>query len=141
MTELKDRARKLGLKTVVANWQQYEKQDWLKSLLLAEEQERDRCKLHEEVKVIRTAKDDGIRLENEDNDMRVLEFDVKEHRLMCLEAMKNLVRAGYFHLDSIAITCDEQPNGSKLTIKTYKITDEGRIAPLLAPMQSTPTKT
>ena len=45
MNELQEKARKLGLKTVVANWQQYEKQDWLEPLLRAEEQQRDQCSL------------------------------------------------------------------------------------------------
>jgi DNA replication protein DnaC len=42
MSELRDKARKLGLRVVVANWDQYEKQAWLKPFLLAEEKERDR---------------------------------------------------------------------------------------------------
>lgn len=53
MTELKDKARKLGLKAVVANWQQYEKQEWLEPLLLAEEQERDRCGLERRIREAR----------------------------------------------------------------------------------------
>jgi DNA replication protein DnaC len=42
VSELKEKARKLGLRTVVVNWEQYEKQPWLKPLLVAEEKERDR---------------------------------------------------------------------------------------------------
>jgi DNA replication protein DnaC len=42
MILLKEKARKLGLRTIVANWELYEKAEWLKSLLIAEEQERDR---------------------------------------------------------------------------------------------------
>jgi DNA replication protein DnaC len=42
MITLKERARKLGLRTVVANWNQYETAEWLPSLVLAEEQERDK---------------------------------------------------------------------------------------------------
>jgi DNA replication protein DnaC len=39
---LKEIARKLGLRIVVSNWDQYENQAWLKPFLLAEEKERDR---------------------------------------------------------------------------------------------------
>ncbi|HEY5234670.1 MAG TPA: ATP-binding protein, partial [Rhabdochlamydiaceae bacterium] len=48
--ELKDKAKRLGLRTVVANWERYEKQDWLKPLLLAEEQERDQNSLERRIK-------------------------------------------------------------------------------------------
>ena len=41
MRELKEKARKLGLRTVVANWEQYANEVWLEPLLIAEEQERD----------------------------------------------------------------------------------------------------
>lgn len=40
MSELKDKAKRLGFRTMVANWEQYEKQEWLEPLLFAEEQER-----------------------------------------------------------------------------------------------------
>jgi DNA replication protein DnaC len=49
MSELKDKAKKLGLKTIVSNWGRYEKQDWLESLLLAEEQERDQSSLERRI--------------------------------------------------------------------------------------------
>ena len=92
-------------------------------------------KLRGQVKVIRAAKDDGITLEpNEHIDLNLFEFAVQENRLMCLEAMKNLVRAGYFELGSIAIEPKEQPNNSTITIKTYNITDKGRDAPILSPI-------
>lgn len=42
MTALKDTARKIGLRTVVANWDLYANESWLEPLLVAEEQERDR---------------------------------------------------------------------------------------------------
>ncbi len=42
MVNLRDTARKLGFRIIVKNWQQYENEPWLKELLLAEEQERDR---------------------------------------------------------------------------------------------------
>ncbi|CAN5117485.1 hypothetical protein BH10CYA1_BH10CYA1_63350 [soil metagenome] len=42
MTLLKEKARKLGLRTIVTNWELYEKADWLHGLLIAEEEERDR---------------------------------------------------------------------------------------------------
>jgi DNA replication protein DnaC len=45
MLELKEKARKLGFRTVAANWQQYEKAEWLEPLLLAEEKERDQSSL------------------------------------------------------------------------------------------------
>jgi DNA replication protein DnaC len=53
MNELQEKARKLGLKTVVANWQQYEKQDWLEPLLRAEEQQRDQCSLERRIREAR----------------------------------------------------------------------------------------
>lgn len=42
MTLLKEKARKLGLRTVVTNWELYEKAEWLQALLTAEEEERDK---------------------------------------------------------------------------------------------------
>jgi DNA replication protein DnaC len=50
MTELKDKAKKLGFKAIVANWQQYEKREWLESLLTAEEQERAQAGLENRIK-------------------------------------------------------------------------------------------
>ena len=50
MSALKEKARKLGLKAILANWQEYEKQEWLQPLLLAEEQERDRRSLERRIK-------------------------------------------------------------------------------------------
>lgn len=40
MSALKEKARKLGLKAIVQNWNHYENADWLPPLLQAEEQER-----------------------------------------------------------------------------------------------------
>lgn len=42
MNQLRTIAKKLGLKTISANWEQYENQEWLEPLLIAEEKERDR---------------------------------------------------------------------------------------------------
>lgn len=42
MNLLKERAKQLGLWAIVTNWEDYEKQEWLAPLILAEEQERDR---------------------------------------------------------------------------------------------------
>lgn len=42
MNQLRTVAKKLGLKTITANWEQYENQEWLEPLLIAEEKERDR---------------------------------------------------------------------------------------------------
>jgi DNA replication protein DnaC len=50
MIELKDKAKRLGLRTVVANWERYEKQEWLQPLLLAEEQERSQSSLERRIK-------------------------------------------------------------------------------------------
>jgi DNA replication protein DnaC len=40
LNNLKEKARSLGLKTVVANWELYHDQEWLAPLLIAEENER-----------------------------------------------------------------------------------------------------
>lgn len=40
MNDLKEKARQLGFRSVVSNWDQYAEKDWLAPLLLAEEQER-----------------------------------------------------------------------------------------------------
>lgn len=40
MNELQERAKKLGLRTIVNNWNEYETKEWLAPLLEAEEQER-----------------------------------------------------------------------------------------------------
>jgi hypothetical protein len=40
MSALKEKARKLGLKTITKNWTEYEHAEWLPPLLAAEEQER-----------------------------------------------------------------------------------------------------
>lgn len=45
MKSLKEIARKLGLKAMVENWNQFENEDWVKSFLLAEEQEREQRSL------------------------------------------------------------------------------------------------
>lgn len=50
MSQLKEKARKLGLKTLVANWDYYERQDWVEALLLAEEQERDKRTLEQRIR-------------------------------------------------------------------------------------------
>ena len=53
MNTAKDKARKLGLRTVVLNWEQYEKKEWLLPLLLAEEQERDHRTLERRIREAR----------------------------------------------------------------------------------------
>lgn len=40
MDALKEQARKLGLRSIVSNWDQYQDKEWLKPLLRAEEEER-----------------------------------------------------------------------------------------------------
>lgn len=42
MNSLKERVRRLGLRAVISSWEQYEREEWLAPLVLAEEQERDR---------------------------------------------------------------------------------------------------
>lgn len=42
MSGLKEKARQLGFRTIAANWEEYEHQEWLKPLLMAEEEERAR---------------------------------------------------------------------------------------------------
>ncbi len=48
--EMKEKARRLGFKTIVANWSEYEGQDWLEPLLLAEEKERDQSSLERRIR-------------------------------------------------------------------------------------------
>ena len=45
MTDLKERARALGLRTVVAHWEKYSGESWLEPLVIAEESERDKRSL------------------------------------------------------------------------------------------------
>jgi DNA replication protein DnaC len=42
VSELKEKARKLGLRAIVSNWSDYANKDWLPQLLDAEEAERDK---------------------------------------------------------------------------------------------------
>jgi DNA replication protein DnaC len=50
MSQLKEKARKLGLRTMVANWEYYGRQEWTEALLLAEEQERDKRTLEQRIR-------------------------------------------------------------------------------------------
>ncbi len=50
MTELKERAKKLGLRAIVANWERYAGEPWLQSLINAEEEEKDRRSLERRVR-------------------------------------------------------------------------------------------
>jgi DNA replication protein DnaC len=50
MSQLREKARKLGLRTVVSNWDYYDRQDWLEPLLIAEEQERDKRTLEQRIR-------------------------------------------------------------------------------------------
>lgn len=50
MTALKERARKLGFRALIANWKEYEGQEWLLPLLQAEEQERDKRSLERRIR-------------------------------------------------------------------------------------------
>jgi len=45
MTELKERAKNLGLRAIVANWDDYAGKDWLEPVIVAEEAEKDRRSL------------------------------------------------------------------------------------------------
>ena len=45
MTDLKERARKLGLRSIVANWEKYIGEKWLEPLIAAEEGEKDKRSL------------------------------------------------------------------------------------------------
>ncbi len=53
MNELQAKAKKLGFKAIVSNWEEYEKQEWLSGLLAAEEAERDRRSLERRVREAR----------------------------------------------------------------------------------------
>ena len=53
MTALKERAKKLGLKSIIANWNMFEKKDWLPELIDLEESERDRRSLERRVREAR----------------------------------------------------------------------------------------
>ena len=50
MTELKERARKLGLRAIVANWEKYVGEKWLEPFISAEENERDKKSLERRLK-------------------------------------------------------------------------------------------
>ena len=50
MTELKERARKLGLWTIVTNWEKYVGEKWLEPFVAAEEVERDQRSLERRLK-------------------------------------------------------------------------------------------
>jgi DNA replication protein DnaC len=50
MKELREKARKLGFKAIVGNWEHYANQPWLEDLLLAEEQEKDRKSLERRIR-------------------------------------------------------------------------------------------
>ena len=50
MVAMKEKARQLGFKAVVANWEQYANQPWLEELLKAEELEKDRRGLERRIK-------------------------------------------------------------------------------------------
>ena len=53
MTDLKDRAKKLGFKAIPNNWQEYKDQPWLSPLLVAEEAERDKRSLERRIREAR----------------------------------------------------------------------------------------
>jgi len=50
MNELKERARKLGLRAIIADWGKYINEPWLEPLISAEEKEKDRRSLERRVK-------------------------------------------------------------------------------------------
>jgi DNA replication protein DnaC len=50
MTELKERAKKLGLRAIVANWERYVGEAWLEALIVAEECEKDKRSLERRLK-------------------------------------------------------------------------------------------
>jgi DNA replication protein DnaC len=50
MNELQQRARKLGLRAIVSNWEHYCSQDWLQPFIAAEELERDKRSLDRRIK-------------------------------------------------------------------------------------------
>jgi len=45
MSDLKERAKKLGLRAIVANWEKYVGENWLEPLIVAEEKEKDKRSL------------------------------------------------------------------------------------------------
>jgi DNA replication protein DnaC len=53
MTGLKERAKKLGLNAMIANWRLYENEAWVPKLVEEEEKERDRRSLERRVKEAR----------------------------------------------------------------------------------------
>jgi DNA replication protein DnaC len=53
MSFLKEKAKKLGLRTVVTNWDLYETAEWLQPLLIAEEQERDKRSFERRIRAAR----------------------------------------------------------------------------------------
>jgi len=50
MTDLKERAKALGLRVIAAHWDRYMNESWLEPLVLAEEDERDRRSLERRLK-------------------------------------------------------------------------------------------
>jgi DNA replication protein DnaC len=53
MNGLKERVRKIGLNSVISDWQKYEKQEWLPALIEAEERERDKRSLERRIREAR----------------------------------------------------------------------------------------
>ena len=50
MKDLKDRAKKLGFRSIVANWEKYVAEKWLEPLIVAEESEKDNRSLERRLK-------------------------------------------------------------------------------------------
>lgn len=50
MKDLKDRAKKLGFRSIVANWEKYIGEKWLEPLIVAEESEKDNRSLERRLK-------------------------------------------------------------------------------------------
>ncbi len=50
MKDLKDRAKKLGFRAIVANWEKYIGEKWLEPLIVAEESEKDKRSLERRLK-------------------------------------------------------------------------------------------
>lgn len=50
MTNLRERAQKLGFNAIATNWQKYEAEKWIEELLHAEEKERDRRSLERRIR-------------------------------------------------------------------------------------------
>lgn len=54
MSQLRERARKLALKAVLADWDKYQKEPWLEQYIEAEEKARDRASLERRIKAAHT---------------------------------------------------------------------------------------